>query len=180
MPILSPADFTAVPWKNGRGTTLELARHPAEGAFAWRLSIADVVEEAPFSPFPGYDRTILVLEGAGIRLGFEDGETIELTRESAPFSFSGDRALVGGPLAGPTRDFNLMVDPARFTAWIEILGVGERFAPMRGEAFVYADGDVALADGRAIPAGHLLRGEAPEELTIASGRAIAIALEAHP
>ena len=69
--LLTPADFHSMPWKNGAGRTTEIAVHPPGAAldtFAWRVSIADVERDGPFSRFPGIDRTIVLLEGAGMRL----------------------------------------------------------------------------------------------------------------
>jgi len=51
--IISPQQFKQIPWKNGKGTTTELAI--SDGGtldhFAWRLSIASVVEDGEFSDF---------------------------------------------------------------------------------------------------------------------------------
>jgi environmental stress-induced protein Ves len=44
-------------WKNGLGWTREIAREPADGdAWTWRLSIAEVEKDGPFSAFPCCDR----------------------------------------------------------------------------------------------------------------------------
>ena len=68
--IYSPEDFQTLPWRNGLGSTVELISEILEGheAFSWRLSIASVANDGPFSDFSGYDRTLLLLEGAGITL----------------------------------------------------------------------------------------------------------------
>ena len=47
-----------MPWKNGRGTTLEIAAEPKgakldDPSLLWRLSSAPVTEPGPFSAFPG-------------------------------------------------------------------------------------------------------------------------------
>ena len=58
-------------WKNGGGETAEIAVSPpgaALDAFDWRLSMAKVETDGPFSAFPGIDRTLAILEGEGIRL----------------------------------------------------------------------------------------------------------------
>ncbi len=63
------------PWKNGGGTTREIAvRPPGAGmdAFAWRVSVADIVADGPFSAFPGIDRQIALLDGAGVHLQAHD------------------------------------------------------------------------------------------------------------
>ena len=73
MKHLAAAGYRRMPWKNGQGVTREIAREPAEGEdFLWRLSIAEVAASGDFSLFPGYDRTITLIEGAGMRLVFEE------------------------------------------------------------------------------------------------------------
>ena len=53
--LLTPNDYRSMPWKNGAGRTTEIAVHPAGAAldaFAWRVSIADIERDGPFSRFP--------------------------------------------------------------------------------------------------------------------------------
>ncbi|WP_244548458.1 HutD/Ves family protein [Bosea vaviloviae] len=100
-----------MPWKNGGGTTTEIAVHPQGAsldAFDWRISMAHVGGDGPFSSFPGIDRTLAVLRGNGIRLAFSDGETITLDRQTKPFAFAADRAVAGQLVAGPIDDLNVM------------------------------------------------------------------------
>src|SRR6185369_11614525 len=69
--LLTPSDYRPMPWKNGGGRTIEIAVHPVGAtldAFQWRVSIADIERDGPFSRFPGIDRTIVLLEGAGMHL----------------------------------------------------------------------------------------------------------------
>ena len=56
-------------WKNGAGWTREIALGPAGASaddFGWRLSVAELEHDAPFSAFPGIDRCIVVIDGAGM------------------------------------------------------------------------------------------------------------------
>lgn len=129
--VLTPVDYRRMPWKNGGGHTLEIATHPAGAglaSFAWRVSVADVEKDGPFSAFAGVDRTLVLLAGAGIRLT-GDGEPLELRAPFEPVSFSGDRALTCNLVAGPVRDFNLMV----------------RRGTVRGEVLVRREGGGAIA-----------------------------------
>ena len=109
------------PWKNGAGLTREIASAPAaDGAegFAWRFSVAEVEQEAPFSRFPGVDRCIVLLRGAGLRLlGAIDHR---LDRVGAPFHFSGDVALTGTPIAGASSDFNVMTRRGVWRAEVDV------------------------------------------------------------
>ncbi len=72
--ILKAENHRRMPWKNGGGVTVEIAIHP-QGAsvddFDWRVSMATVASDGPFSVFPGIDRTLSVLEGDGILLDVE-------------------------------------------------------------------------------------------------------------
>ena len=114
--IIRNADLVRVPWKNGGGTTAEVAAFP-EGAgfdaFGWRVSMADVASDGPFSAFPGVDRTLIVVEGAGLELDVE-GASYRLDASTPKLSFSGDDATVGRLLAGPIRDLNVMTRRGRF------------------------------------------------------------------
>ena len=71
------ADAAPVPWRNGGGTTRELAAFPGATRWQWRISVADVVQAGPFSKFPGVSRWFAVLDGAGVRLRI-DGRTHRL------------------------------------------------------------------------------------------------------
>jgi uncharacterized protein len=103
-------DIPAQPWKNGAGLTREIARGGLDAAnFDWRLSVAEVDRDAPFSAFPGVDRCIVLLRGAGMRLASADGGIDHrLTEPLATFHFSGDLPLAATLVAGPSSDFNVM------------------------------------------------------------------------
>lgn len=105
---LSPlAHAVAVPWRNGGGITHELAAWPGVSHWQWRISVAQVDKDGPFSRFDATDRHFAVLSGDGVRLTFAQ-RMVELTAHDAPFAFSGDDACDCELLSGPTLDFNLM------------------------------------------------------------------------
>ena len=104
-------------WKNGQGVTHEIAREPASGdSFLWRLSIAEVAADGDFSLFPGIDRTIFLIQGAGMALDFTEAPAKRIDRAFAPFDFSGDWHCRCRLIDGPIRDFNLMVDRSAMRA----------------------------------------------------------------
>ncbi|MBP2297181.1 HutD/Ves family protein [Azospirillum rugosum] len=160
MPItlLDPADYRRMPWKNGGGTTTEIALAPlpatlpgGAGRFLWRVSIADVAQAGPFSAFSGYERLIAVVEGAGMRLTV-DGVPATVRHRAPAFRFSGDAVVDCALLDGPIRDFNLIVDRAQAEGRLDLVPAGGSVAvPEGGVALVHAlDGGVTLhiADGR--------------------------------
>ncbi len=130
--LLTPADYVSMPWKNGAGRTTEIAAYPPGAAldgFAWRVSIADVERDGPFSRFPGIDRTIVLLEGAGMRLTGGGGDSA-LRTPFEPHSFSGDDAIDCALVAGPVRDFNAMFRRNRACGAVAVVrGGGAEIAP---------------------------------------------------
>ena len=109
MQVIRQSDYRIMPWKNGGGTTTEIYVSPVDSVnFDWRVSIATVNADGPFSLFNGYDRHILTLQGAGMRLDIEAGDSIELGPKEI-FSFSGDERVEGFLSDGPVKDFNLIV-----------------------------------------------------------------------
>lgn len=116
MRIIRRAEHRRMPWKNGRGVTEEVASFPAESGmddFDWRLSIAHVGADGPFSVFPGIDRTITLLDGRGLALDLPEGRTVELTPGGSPFAFPGDWEISSRNLGGPTIDLNIMTRRGR-------------------------------------------------------------------
>lgn len=98
-----------VRWKNDGGWTTELAVRPeGAGEFDWRVSVAEVDADCTFSHFPGVDRSILVLAGAGFDLHVDGEAPAHLHLGGPAHAFSGDRGATCTLVGGPTRDFNVM------------------------------------------------------------------------
>ncbi|MFI0843572.1 HutD family protein [Mesorhizobium sp. IMUNJ 23232] len=109
--VIRAADHRVMRWKNGGGTTAEIAVSPPGGGlndFDWRLSMANVETDGPFSTFPGIDRTLSILEGEGIRLRVGANVPIELTKSSDPHFFAADVSASAELVAGPVLDLNVM------------------------------------------------------------------------
>ena len=105
------SDHRRMPWKNGGGETVEVIVHP-EGAsladFGWRVSMATVASDGPFSVFPGIDRTLAVLSGDGMALSIEGlGEQL-LKPETTPLAFPADAPTTARLTGGPITDLNVM------------------------------------------------------------------------
>lgn len=96
------------PWRNGCGRTRELVAGPGDRAWRWRVSLADIEADGPFSAFPGVRRWFAVVRGGGVELAF-DGETRRLGPDDDPIAFDGAAAPGCRLPGGPTRDLNLML-----------------------------------------------------------------------
>jgi uncharacterized protein len=132
---LTSQDYRKMPWRNGGGVTTELlVEPPSSDRFLYRVSVADVASDGPFSRFEGYDRHIMLVDGAGMTLDCGEHGRIDLTARYEPRTFSGDWEVHGKLTAGAVRDFNLIVDRARATSSLEVrvLDAPERLTATRG------------------------------------------------
>ncbi len=112
---LIPAhDYRRERWRNGFGWTREILRWPdtarseAADDWDWRLSIAEIERDGPFSTFDSIDRELVLLHGNGVRLRFDDGEVRDVEPPHGRVRFPGERAVSGELIDGTTHDFNLM------------------------------------------------------------------------
>jgi environmental stress-induced protein Ves len=106
--IIRSTDYPARPWKNGGGTTRDIVVSPPGASlddFDWRLSLAHVDRDGPFSRFDAVDRTLVLLSGAMTL--HERDRRIELVRNE-PLAFEGERAIEAKVGSGATLDFNVM------------------------------------------------------------------------
>lgn len=111
--IIRSADYPTRPWKNGGGTTRDIAVSPPGASlddFAWRLSLAQVDRDGPFSRFDNVDRTLVLLSGAMTL--HEQDRHIDLIRHQ-PVVFAGERAIAATVSGGSTLDFNVMTRRGR-------------------------------------------------------------------
>lgn len=86
--IRKHSTYRRMPWRNGRGLTLEIAREPATGEdFAWRLSLADIDRDGDFSAYPGYRRALVLIAGPRLHLRFRGhgNRMLEPVRRGARF-----------------------------------------------------------------------------------------------
>ncbi len=175
--IIHQTDCPLQSWKNGLGRTREIAVQTSStgDSFLWRVSVAEVDSAAPFSPFPGIDRSIVLLDGAGFVMTLDGMRKHPLTTAFAPFAFPGEAQVAVALAAGPTRDFNLMVKRAEGRGQVRVWrGPGTRVAPA-GTVLVYcAGGSVDTPDGR-LHGGDAWRPEATATHLTLSDDAVALA-----
>ncbi|MBG6219690.1 MULTISPECIES: HutD family protein [unclassified Janthinobacterium] len=100
----------ATPWKNGGGSTTEIAIAP-EGAgfdhFDWRISLATITASGPFSSFPGIDRSLMLVDGDSVQLTLDGTRKVVLNAAQPMLWFPGEAAVVA-QVKGMTTDFNVM------------------------------------------------------------------------
>jgi environmental stress-induced protein Ves len=107
VPIQRAAEHLVMPWPNGRGTSYEIASDsPGRTGWSWRIAIAPVPEEGPFSHFEGVHRRMIVFEGGTMVLDV-GGETLRCPPGEV-VAFPGDVPTTATLPDGPIVDLNLM------------------------------------------------------------------------
>lgn len=118
MTVVRAEDVAPQPWPNGGGTTRELLRAADR---SWRISLAEIVADGPFSVFAGQHRLLTVVDGPVLSLDV-DGET-HVVEPQRPFAFAGDAEVVASVPEGPVRALNVIADPG-VTAYVTVLELG--------------------------------------------------------
>lgn len=132
MKILPAAGYRRMPWKNGKGETIEIAIFPPTATvddFDWRISMAPVVADGPFSRFEEIDRTLSILSGEGMALSVEGMAPVILGTQSEPFSFPGDQKTDAILQAGPITDLNVMTRRGRLSHHVMRMANGGSVVP---------------------------------------------------
>lgn len=143
--VIAAVDYQRERWRNQLGWTRQIFRSGGEQDWGWRLSIAEIDDDAAFSRFPGADRELILLSGNGLHLRFDDGEVAALAPPHERHRFAGERAVRGELTDGPVRVFNLMWQRDRFSTRLW-------HRPLVGSMVVFAEpGEVWMV--------HLLAGQ---------------------
>jgi len=124
--IIRAADCRATPWRNGGGETTEIAVVPGSASFDdfdWRISMARVASDGPFSEFAGIDRSLAVTTGSGLALTIGNAANVVLDGNSEPVRFAGDTPTSARLLAGPITDLNVMTRRDRFDHRLQRISV---------------------------------------------------------
>jgi len=132
-------EHRAMPWANGLGTSYEVASdRNVDGVWTWRVAIAPVVLDGPFSVMPGVDRALVVIEGNGMVLNIDD-ESVKCMPGQV-VRFSGDSTTFARLVGGPVVDLGLMtVRDSVIGSMVVVADVGD-----------VVDSDVLVAIGDAV------------------------------
>jgi uncharacterized protein len=175
MHIVRVADQRAMPWKNGGGITYEVAIFPPDApsldAFDWRVSMARVETDGPFSRFAGIDRSLAIMQGDGLRL-VVDGADVELGPQSPPLVFAGDIPVSATLVGGPITDINVMTRRGTWRHGLvrePVIGVLTIMAKADNTLLVIRTGTVRIGDEHLQPR---------DAVMLAAGEQMDIAAEA--
>jgi uncharacterized protein len=173
--LIKQSEYTEQPWKNGGGLTREIAAAfsaEATPRALWRLSLASIERDGPFSEFRGYDRTIVAIDGA-VELDVE-GQRIQLER-AEPYDFPGEAQVTCRVTAGPAHDLNALTLRDGYAHDVEIVTSVQRFVLDEDEiVFVYVIDGTATALGASCDAGDTLRLQVDDTVEIVTTGSAAV------
>ena len=161
---VKPEQWQTQRWQNGGGITHQICRQDDAQGMVWRLSIAEVASDGPFSQFSGIERAIMLLSGDGFRLQNQSGVLCELHKALEPYYFAGETEINCSLLGGPVRDFNLMLRRSDYSAQLSVLEItSDNALSVLGQTTVLhvATGDVGVVFNR-----HLYRLQAEDTLVL--------------
>lgn len=150
MEIIRFADLKPEPWRNGGGTTRQLASQPGsapDGSWDWRISIADVTKAGDFSAFPGMERVLTVVEGELLLLSVDGAERpLEKYR---PFRFPGGASTHASLPTGDIRDLNVITRAESFKGYTSIIELSKKRAKpiFEGSIGILLQGQATVAVG---------------------------------
>ena len=171
--LLTPAQYRAIPWKNGGGTSTDIATDSATGGEVWRFGRTPIPVAGPFSDYTGYDRVQGVIGGRGLVLDGPEGE-IDLRTPFRIVRYRGELPLTSRLEAGAVVVVNLIGRRTDVAVDMQWLDASQALQLGKGLHFAYAPTEPATVDGQALAVDHCLRIEAtgPTMLACGSGRVL--------
>ena len=186
--ILTKEQYLRMPWKNGKGKTLELFRKEDKSGVAFRISQARVIEPGIFSDFSGFDRNLVLIKGKGIRLTHKNDNEVtnnELTNLLDIATFNGGDLTSSELIDGGIEDLNIMVRSKLFRALVQAIyspseelnheGIFSCFYANEACEMLVVNSHQKLI----MPLGSLLTMKEMESYTLESGSGVFIAIKAN-
>jgi hypothetical protein len=154
--VVAAAGLVAEPWRNGGGITREISAHSDAAGLVWRLSLAKIDRDGPFSAFPGLRRILTVVDGDGLVLDL--GARRLSAQPLQPVAFDGGATVTARLAGGPVRVLNVIWRPAAVAAAVRLwrggAPGGDSPAPGPAPAALHVlAGSCRLADGTLLAAG---------------------------
>ncbi len=116
--VLKASSYREGRWRNGLGVSWDIASMGGDD-FAWRLALARLDADVPFSSYPGIDRVFTIIAGDGVILDVEGQDQID-ARPLRPVQFPGGRATSCRLVAGPCRALNLFVKRQAYSSDVSV------------------------------------------------------------
>ena len=131
--VRSLSSIPAEAWRNGGGMTQTLATNGTQ----WRVSVAQVERDGPYSRFEGITRASLVLRGKGVTLRWK--ESMIRLKPFEPVEYDGGSAWNACLVDGPVTALNVMTAAGRYRTTIDAVVVATIVPPGRAAIMIALD-----------------------------------------
>ncbi|MEO8297139.1 MAG: HutD family protein [Burkholderiales bacterium] len=133
---LALADLPRERWRNGAGWTRTIDSASQGEHIVWRVSLAEINRSAPFSLFPGMDRTAVLLQGGPLTLRSPQQHwTLQVPGDQA--RFPGEWALSNTAPETDALIWNLMVRRGQAAAELVVQHRAPVELPDDGDSFTW-------------------------------------------
>ena len=182
--IVRATDLVRTPWRNGGGTSRDIASDQAsDGAMLWQVGIADLERDGPFSHYPHCDRIFTPVAGQPPpELAFHGG-AFEPCPLLVPKAFSGEWPTQCH-IPAPGQAFNAVFDRRYHTATVTILHLAAGAAvtlPNATTLVLHAlTATLAIAEQRLSPGDSLVASQPVPITTTGAGVALLVAITRSP
>lgn len=127
--LIEGSSIASVQWKNGIGSTKEIAIFPPKASlaqldFLWRFSTAEVIQPGPFSSFPDFDRLLTLVKGEELILSFQ--RIHKALKPGQVLHFQGEEKVSSELPKGPVTDLGLIFDRDQAMAKMSLVDIAER------------------------------------------------------
>ncbi|MGU7771642.1 HutD/Ves family protein [Burkholderia sp. MR1-5-21] len=103
------------PWRNGGGVTKTIAT----GGAQWRVSLASIKRDGPYSRFPGISRVSVILSGNGVTL--RDKDVVVQLRPLVTVAYDGDADWDATLVGRPCTALNVMSAKGRYRVNVQFV-----------------------------------------------------------
>lgn len=167
------SDFREGRWRNGRGVSWDIASDRTGEAFDWRLAIARIDSDVPFSHYPGIDRIFTLIDGAGLSLDVAGAGQLPVPERFVPTHFSGDADCRCTLADGPCRALNLFLRRAALGAQVIIHdGGGSVAVGHSGDTLLFVLRGTARIGDAALDLEDAVQISGPAQIILASDAAL--------
>lgn len=170
MQIIRRSSLREGRWRNGMGVSWDIASE-ASGVedFGWRLAIARIDADVPFSLYPEVDRVFTLIAGKGLTLDFDGRPPLAVERLFVPHPFACDIPAFCRLRDGPCHALNLFTRRGQWSVAVDVLSSGAEIshdgpillfalqgaADVNGQALGEGDGAVVATQARSDTEGFL-------------------------
>lgn len=133
-PTLTRLSLPTLPrerWRNGLGWTRPVLQHADGCGLLWRISLAEITEPAPFSAFPGLQRTTVLVQGGPVALAARERRW-HLAQPGDRADYPGEWRLRNRAPEHPALFWNVMAARDRVRADVLVLRATDCLLPAGG------------------------------------------------